>query len=601
MKRCLLVLTIPALLAAAPTPLVVGSVRDQYGLPISGARVAANSVSARTDAQGTFALEAANVRQITVTCAYCAPVTLAVTPDEPVVALVRRYDALSQETPSDRDAASVPYAHAESIAALKPFSVLENSSHALPGPQISDRGTSSRGALVSDNGIPLYDIASNQSPFVAFPAYAAQRVSWLPPSDAFLYGDLAGGGTVLTQTHAADAWSGVAAAGSSSAVRAGQTFEDAAWSAADSHQENDDRMRADASLRVPLGDDAFDVSAIAARDRFAPAFQQLVTSDSGLAFTYTSMRQNRVSASITADGGGYEGTTPSLDYYAKWSDVQAQAGVTTTTPIQFFADAGVRASSGYYWTSAASLPLTAGTVAQTRVDMGAQTAGDRYSARLGFGAFDLRYAGGSAGARSVLDGGMIAPSFAGSYAFDAHWTLEVQAAESFALPTILEAFVYPAETSRLTFDRNLLFAQTLSYGDLRRFRAAVTTLSERVSGLDNGTIHSAGISASWQIAPALSLRAWMLRDNDFTQPYEAVYRFGARPRPSTVGSYWLTYESAGVRIDALYRRDLLDYGADPHFDASVSAPISRSLRIFGATERRAGIRTVTLGLRAQTP
>src|SRR5690348_271868 len=181
-KRCLLVFALPALLAAAPTPLVVGSVRDQYGLPISGARVAAESASASTDAQGTFALRAADVRQITITCAYCAPLTLAVTPDEPVVALVRRYDSLAQESPSDRDAASLPYAHAESIAALKPFTVLENSSHALPGPQISDRGASSRGALVSDNGIPLYDLASNQSPFVAFPAYAAQRVSWLPPS-----------------------------------------------------------------------------------------------------------------------------------------------------------------------------------------------------------------------------------------------------------------------------------------------------------------------------------------------------------------------------------------------------------------------------------
>jgi len=600
-KRCLLVFALPALLAAAPTPLVVGSVRDQYGLPISGARVAAESASASTDAQGTFALRAADVRQITITCAYCAPLTLAVTPDEPVVALVRRYDSLAQESPSDRDAASLPYAHAESIAALKPFTVLENSSHALPGPQISDRGASSRGALVSDNGIPLYDLASNQSPFVAFPAYAAQRVSWLPPSDAFLYGDLAGGGTVLTQTHAADAWSGVAAAGSSSAARAGQTLDTTAWSAAASHDENDDRVRADASFRVPLGDDAFDVSALAARDNFAPASQHLTTSDNGIALTYTSMRQNRVSASLIADGGGYDGATPSLDYYAKWSDVQAQAGVTTTAPIQFFLDGGARASSGYYWTTGTSLPLTAGTVAQTRVDVGAQTSGERYSARLGLGAFDLRYAGGSAGARSVLDGGMIAPSFSGSYAFDAHWKIDVQASESFALPTMLEAFVYPPEGPGLNFDRNLLFAQTLSYGDLRRFRAAVTTLSERVSGLDTGTIHSAGVSAQWQVAPALSLRAWLLRDNDFTEPSETLYRFGARPRPSTVGSYWLTYESAGLRIDALYRRDLLDYGADPHFDASISAPISSGLRIFGATERRAGARTFTIGLRALAP
>jgi hypothetical protein len=56
-----------------------------------------------------------------------------------------------------------------------------------------------------------------------------------------------------------------------------------------------------------------------------------------------------------------------------------------------------------------------------------------------------------------------------------------------------------------------------------------------------------------------------------------------------------------LRIDAIYRRDLLDYRIDPHFDASVSAPVVPGWRIFGGTERRAGARTFTFGLRADTP
>lgn len=591
----------PALLAAAPSPLVVGSVRDQFGAPIAGARISAGRSAVRTDAQGTFALAGANISSVTVTCAYCRPLTLAVTPDQPVIALVQRYDALSQEAPSERDIASVPYGRAESVAALRPFAVLENSSHPLPGAQISDRGTSSRGALLLDNGIPVYDVASNQSPFVAFPAYSVQRISWLPPTDAFTYGDLAGGGTVIADTHGGEPWSAMLAGGSSGALSAGQTLPDGAWLAATSRDAIDTRARADALLRIPSGENAFTFNVVASQDRLSPAAQHLNTSVGGLRFAWESAGENQVSASVAADGGGYDGAAQNIDYSAKWSDVQMQAGVTTNARVQFFSDASVRASSGYYRTSTAALPLTAGTIAQTHVDFGAQTAGDRYSLRAGAGAFDLRYAGGAGGARSTLDGGIVLPSFFGSYAFDPHWTLQVQAGESFALPTILEAFVYPPDSFALAFDRNMLLTGTLGYGDLRRFRASLTTMSERVTGLDSGTIHSSGISVAWQIAPALSLRAWLMHENDQTQPYEPIYRFGVRPQPATVGSYWLTYETTGLRIDAIYRRDLLDYQVDPHFDASISAPLSSGVRLFGSTERRAGTRLVTVGLRTQIP
>lgn len=600
MKRCLLLLLLPALLAAAPSPLVVGSVRDQYGAPIAGARVSAGQNAATTDRQGTFALFAAGVQRVAISCAYCKSLSVPVSADEPIVAFVHRYDALAQDAPSQRDVASVPYGRAESIASLRPFTVLENSSQPLPGPRLSDRASSSRGALLLQDGIPAYDVASNQSPFVVFPDYALTGSSWLPPSDAFSYGDLAGGGTLLAQSRSADRWTAVFAAGNTSALRAGETMDKAAWSAAASHDPEDQRARGDGFLRIPLGDDAFSVSAVASQDRYAPQGQRLDTSQGGVALSYDAMRQTHVSASLVAVGGGYDGASQTLAYSAKWSDVQAQARVATNTRIQFFTDAGARTSSGSYLTSG-PIPRTSGIIAQTRIDMGVQTAGDRYFARVGAGAFDFAYSGGSAGARTSLTGGILAPGFSGTYAFDPHWSLQMDAGESFALPTILEAFVNPPDTPGLELDRNALLVETLSYGDLRRFRAAATFLSERVSGLDQGTIHSAGVSAQWQVTPTLALRAWLLRENDFTRPYEPVYRFGARPRPATVGSFWLTYESAGLRIDAIYRRDLLDYAIDPHFDASVSVPVASGLRIFAATERRAGTRGVMIGLRMDHP
>jgi hypothetical protein len=597
-KRWVFSLLIPLLLAAAPAPLVVGSVRDQYGDAVLGARISAGAQSTQTDARGTFALAGANAARLRISCDYCDPVTVTVRPGEPVIALVHRYDALASDAPTQRDIAFVPYARAESIAALRPFMVLENSSQLRPGAQLSDRGSASRGMLVEAGGIPLYDVATNQSPFAAFPGYDVQQIAQLAPSDAFLYGDLAGGGTLLLDTQATQAWNSTALSGSSGAFRAAQTFSASSWSAAASHVPSDSRTRADAAATFPLGDDVLDLRAFTAQDRNVLDEDHLDTSDGGLRISYRSIRQNRVDASLTADGGAYGGAAQIYGYSARWSDVEAQAGVTTQTPVQFFTQAALRNSSGYYSTAAGDIPLTAGTVTQARVDAGAQSSGDRYQLRLGISAFDIGFTGGAA-AHQGFYGGMVAPGFTGTYAFDPHWTYDLQAGESFRLPTILEAFTVMPEGTALVFDRSMQITQTLSYGDLHRFHAAITDMGQTVKGLDIGTIHSAGVSLSWQVAPSIAVRAWLLRDNDRTQPYEPLYRFGAPAQPATVGSYWLTYESGGLRIDAVYRRDLLDFNPDSHFDASISAPISPQLRLFGATERLSGTRLFSVGLRTQ--
>lgn len=230
-----------------------------------------------------------------------------------------------------------------------------------------------------------------------------------------------------------------------------------------------------------------------------------------------------------------------------------------------------------------------------------RTSGDRYSVQAGIGAFDIAYGGGALGSRAHLDGAALTPSLSASYDLDSNWSLHVDAGASFTQPTLLEALGGAPDTPNLPLGRNGFATATLRFGDLRRFRAAFTSASERVRGLDNGGVNSAGVSAEWQVTPQLALRAWVLHEDDTTQPYDALYRFGARPQPATVASYWLTYETAGMRVDAMYRRDLLDYRPDPHVDASISAPLGRGLRAFAQTERYAGVRVVSVGVHAATP
>jgi len=595
----LLLLAFPALLAAAPSPLVVGSVRDQYGAPIAGARITVGDATARTDEQGTFALPSSGARQVAIACDYCEPITVSVRAGEPVVALVHRYDALASAAPSERDFAFVPYGRAESAAALAPFTLLENSAQPLPGPQLSDRGLSNRGMLVLADGIPLYDVASNESPFLNFPSHDVERATRLPPGDAFLYGDLAGGGTLLADTRTAQARSGALLDGTSSAARVAQSGSSGAWSAAASHEADDTRIAADVELRAAQGDQSLTFTALAARDRFAPNAQHVDTSNDGFRLDYGSAREQRVDASLTAQNGGYDWGTPATAFSARWSDVQAQAQVATQTRLQVFTGAAIRVSSGAYAAADGSVPPTAGAIAQTRVDAGVQTSGDRYELHAGAAAFTTHYGGGSGTSPATFDAAFVTPSMWGRYELGPQWSYEAQAGASFSLPTILETFVTAPEGPALVLDRNALFEQTLTYSDLHRFRASLTSAHERVSGLDNGFVHAAGAGIAWQVSPLLSLRAWVLRSNNFTHPYEPVYRFGVPVQPATVGSAWLTYERRAVRIDAVYRRDLLDYAGDSHLDASISVPVSSELRIFGATERRAGERYISFGLRTQ--
>src|SRR5580698_6898042 len=91
-----------ALPAGAQVALVVGSVRDQHGAAIQGASVSGTpasgkAVTATTEADGTFALHGDGIAAVQITCRYCASTRFPVRMGEPVVAIIRRYDALESD------------------------------------------------------------------------------------------------------------------------------------------------------------------------------------------------------------------------------------------------------------------------------------------------------------------------------------------------------------------------------------------------------------------------------------------------------------------------------------------------------------------------
>src|SRR5215471_8840287 len=124
----LLLVALGAAPARAQTPLLVGSVRDQHGSAVVGAEVSGRTlngeVRAATDASGTFALQGDGITVIRISCRFCATTSLSVTPDVPIVAIVRRFDALAADSPTPWDLANLPYAHVESSVALRPFTLL---------------------------------------------------------------------------------------------------------------------------------------------------------------------------------------------------------------------------------------------------------------------------------------------------------------------------------------------------------------------------------------------------------------------------------------------------------------------------------------------
>jgi hypothetical protein len=214
----------------------------------------------------------------------------------------------------------------------------------------------------------------------------------------------------------------------------------------------------------------------------------------------------------------------------------------------------------------------------------------------GIGAFWVDYAGGTYGSQPASTA-LAVPSLQAQLFPTGKWSLDLQGSGSFALPTFVEQYLYAgSEPMPVLLARNSLQAAVLSYTDNARIRISAEEALEDVSGAYSGKISSSGLSAIWQIAPLLSLRAWTMHVTDTTEPFGA-YPYDGAITP-TVGALWLTYDNGeAIRADAIYRRDLLNGLPFYHVDGAISGPIAQRLRWYAGAEDRMRRTFVDVGVR----
>lgn len=597
--------------AQTPQPLTVGAVRDQSGKPVAQAQVELFDQNGRklgsaiTADDGTFAAGVRGSARARITCDFCLPLELQVMRDDPVVAIVRRFDALLHDVPNQADAGALPYGHVESTLSLAPFAVLADSSAIGAGPTISDRGLSRAGGLILDHGVPNYDFAANVSPFLAVPSRALTQFDRTDAGTAFRYGERADAGTFLIAPPRTND-SLLIAGGDDDAARLHLSAPAFDLGAALSGDAIEHRERVDADATAAFADGSANMSVLMGRGALTPfANYFLDESFDGARFSAQRTRAHRRYAEFTVDRGAYTIWRPAGVADAQWSDVGGRVGIETLGSTSAFFEVTAHKSNGYYDTHGFT-PALAGGLTQFQITTGIRSRSATGDLEAGLSGYDIAFSGGPVDdeyARSALGAGtmLVTPSLDYTYHRSPYWDLNVVAASTFRLPTLLErSGLIPVEDTVL-LDRNSLLQTTFSLTDRARLHSSITAYHQSTNGLDRGSVAGVGAALAWQLTPALSLRSWVLHETDTTTPSVAVLRLTPANVSATVGSAWLTYESAGMRADAVYRRDIFDTTAFAHFDYAASVPLSARMRIFAGSEVRHGVRLFDVGLRLLAP
>ncbi len=549
-----------------------------------------------TDAQGTFALRGDGVQAVRIACRYCLATVVAVTPGEPVVAIVRRYGALLEGAPSPEDVAALPYTHVESTVALRPFTLLQQSSIAYVGSALSDRGLEPADALLIDAGVPNYDVVFGTSPYATIPAMYEQNVAVASASNAFLYGDRAGSG-IVDLTPFGDANSEAALLGNNATLRL-QAGSNASGVVVGSFSDDvQSTQRGDAQITLPISSAQslalsggtsqgrqYEAGAISTADSFS--FARALYDD----------RQPTIDlyASYVTDRGAYTANGASVGDI--WSDSSFMAGARTLGSVAFFADISSRSSSGLFDAQSYQMPRIAGALEQDRLDAGIDASGKAYAVTGGVGLFGIDYAGGTGGFSAPSTAHLAVPSLQAQLFPNQRWSATLEGSGSFTLPDLWQQYGYDDNYQTLTYDRNTLYAAALTYSDDSRLRVSFETASQRVTGYSNGLVTSGGVAMTWQLSPLISVRAWTMHVADAVARTSQAPYAGSQIEP-TVSAYWLTYDNDALRVDAIYREDLLNAQPYRHFDGDISGPISRRLRWYVGSEDWQHRPTVDVGLR----
>jgi hypothetical protein len=175
--------------------------------------------------------------------------------------------------------------------------------------------------------------------------------------------------------------------------------------------------------------------------------------------------------------------------------------------------------------------------------------------------------------------------------------------ESSRVPSLLEA----DSTAELAVDaaspvgsfvleREQLAESALGYDGGGRLNVEAIAYREFLHGPSGEQrLNGLGGSLAWQVTPLLSLRAWSLRD----APLEAA--------PSNIPDFyvsrqvvWATYDNGlgGLRVDAIFHRDVASSGSTLHFDGDVLVPVVPHVALALGTLQE-NVRTYYFGLRAR--
>jgi hypothetical protein len=465
---------------------------------------------------------------------------------------------------------------------------------------LSDRGLSPSGSLLVDDGAANYDVVNGSSPYELVPAQFERTATLSDASNAYLYGDQAGGGTVTASPLGSDSNWQVATLGSDAIARA-QIGSDNLGTVLGSYS-NDEESRQRADLSASFSPGAGQSLAIAAGSEqgrtFASGTSQYAGSFSFADATFADPQLANLYVSTVLDRGNYALGTGVNASTAAWSDSGFTVGVRSTGAVSAFADVGIRSSTGFYSQPELYYPLYVGAdLTQTRADAGVNASGRDYDVTAGVGTFWIDYAGGTTGVSEPAKASLAVPSIQAQLFPNQRWSIDLQDSGSFTLPTFVDEYAYSGVVNAVEYDRNALLAEAVTYTDQTRLRVSLEQATQRVSGASPGTITSAGLSAIWQVAPSIVLRAWTMHVTDTVAAYGVPAAYDGNMAP-TVNALWLTYNlNGGIRLDTIYRRDLLDGAPFYHVDGDLSGPIVNSLRWYSGVEDRMRRTFLDVGLR----
>jgi len=472
---------------------------------------------------------------------------VAVAPDGPVIGIVHRHRA-ADRTPSAADVAALPASGFRSVASVVPYEVAGMSS-------ISD-GWLARGRGVTTlEGLPFYRRTDGADAGDLLPDHAIGSLAFADPLQAPWYGDRAGGGVLDARLF--DRTDAARAGSDGYDLALGQTaalFGATSWGA-----DGERRLIAarapgavgplDASFVALLGaapGDAYRGAGLTLRGATSALNLDAQLAVTGDAASGPAAPQSGSVLSIVVDGAG--NGPDAIAVRARWRDERGAIGDMTTDHTDAALVAGV----------------TRGPSGGPRLDA---------AIALTFGS-ELAYGGTSQTAAAVL------PSLAYDVPLGAGWSLR----SGYGASTL--------GTPGVALARSDLGEAGISYSDRRRFRAELIAYAEGDAAPAAFT-RGIGGSLGWEIAPRVSLRAWLLGDGDAQNTVVVTYP-GAPPAASTQlrtfrrDVVWLTWDAA-ERFDLLLRNGALE--------GSLRAPLGdRYALVVSSARNLRNVRVLSAGI-----